>query len=235
MTLTLGELEQELRFTFEDLRLSGSEKSVLKSTMQALNEEQKRFMHNKCFDLYREHLAHAIQRAALEELPVAAKWLERTLKAIGSTDSYPSPNSYFSPGEACRKAIIDTCHETKKQMAICVFTISDNHLTNAIVRAHNRGVNVRIITDDDKSFDKGSDIHYLAEQGVPVKLDNSPHHMHHKFAIFDQHKLLNGSFNWTRSASEKNQENLMLSYHPKAVQDYQQKFEQLWNTYKEIR
>ena len=70
---------------------------------------------------------------------------------------------------------------------------------------------MRIISDDDKQFDEGSDIHALREAGVPLRIDDSPFHMHHKFALVDGAWLLNGSFNWTRSASVNNEENLLVT------------------------
>ena len=41
----------------------------------------------------------------------------------------------------------------------------------------------------------------LAELGVAVRIDRSEHHMHHKFALFDDAILATGSYNWTRSAA----------------------------------
>ena len=70
---------------------------------------------------------------------------------------------------------------------------------------------MRIISDDDKQFDEGSDIHALREAGVPLRIDDSPFHMHHKFALVDGAWLLNGSFSWTRSASVNNEENLLVT------------------------
>ncbi|WP_132624557.1 phospholipase D-like domain-containing protein [Pseudomonas aeruginosa] len=94
-----------------------------------------------------------------------------------------------------------------------------------------RGVPVRIISDDDKQFDEGSDIHALREAGVPLRIDDSPFHMHHKFALVDGAWLLNGSFNWTRSASVNNEENLLVTDDAVLIGAYRREFEELWGRY----
>ena len=72
---------------------------------------------------------------------------------------------------------------------VCVFTITDNRIVDAMERAHRRNVQVRVISDDDKAMDAGSDIDRLERMGIPVRVDRSEHHMHLKFAIFDKSKL----------------------------------------------
>jgi phosphatidylserine/phosphatidylglycerophosphate/cardiolipin synthase-like enzyme len=52
--------------------------------------------------------------------------------------------------------------------------------------------------------------------------------MHHKFAIFDGGLLVNGSFNWTRSAAEWNSENLLLTTDPALVAAFRREFDRLW-------
>ncbi len=115
-------------------------------------------------------------------------------------------------------------------MDICVFTISDDQITAAILGAYKRGVKVRIISDNDKSGDRGSDIDYLKNNNLMIKLDNTAHHMHHKFAIVDNTALINGSFNWTRSASQYNEENIVISYEAKLLAEFSHLFNQLWDT-----
>ena len=39
---------------------------------------------------------------------------------------------------------------------------------------------VRIVTDDECASAQGSDIAYLQDAGIEVRMDNSPAHMHHK-------------------------------------------------------
>ena len=48
-------------------------------------------------------------------------------------------------------------------------------------------VQVRVISDDDKAMDAGSDIDRL--ERIPRASIAPEHHMHHKFAIFDKSKL----------------------------------------------
>ena len=90
---------------------------------------------------------------------------------------------------------------------------------------------MRVISDDDKAHDRGSDVHRLADSGVPVRTDHSPNHMHHKFAIFDRMLLVNGSYNWTRSAAERNEENLVVTDDQRIVGCFQAEFEKLWDQF----
>ena len=109
-----------------------------------------------------------------------------------------------------------------------MFTITDDRIADAILEAHHRGVKVRIISDDDKSFDRGSDIQRLRDANVSLRVDHSPHHMHHKFAVFDGRLAVTGSYNWTRGAAERNHENLVILDDPRIVPRFVDEFERLW-------
>lgn len=135
---------------------------------------------------------------------------------------------HFSPGEACRDAIIRYLSLARFRADICVFTISDDRISRAIDATHRRGVHVRIITDNEKIADKGSDIGLLAEMRIPVRIDMTENHMHHKFMVVDNALVLTGSYNWTRSAAEKNQENVLITDDKTVVKAFANEFERLW-------
>src|SRR5262249_17420527 len=105
----------------------------------------------------------------------------------------------------------------------------------AILAAHRRGVKLRIITDDEKMQDLGSDIETFQKAGILVCTDRSEYHMHHKFALFDGSLVLTGSFNWTRGAADFNQENLIVSSDPRLVKAFAQTFEGLWKEFSGTR
>jgi len=117
-----------------------------------------------------------------------------------------------------------------RTLDICVYTITDNKIANAILSESRRGVKVRIITDNDKANDLGSDIYRLARAGIPVKFDKTDAHMHHKFALIDSKLLMNGSYNWTVAAKSRNLENVVISNNPKMVRSFQMHFNHLWNS-----
>ncbi|PSR55112.1 endonuclease [Adhaeribacter arboris] len=135
---------------------------------------------------------------------------------------------YFSPGTDCLNAILEQIETARTSLKICVFTISDDRITQAILQAHRSHVAVKIITDNEKLFDMGSDIKQLAQAGIPIRVDNTANHMHHKFAIVDNGLVLTGSYNWTRSAAKYNHENLVITSAKSIVTDFGYEFDRLW-------
>ena len=75
------------------------------------------------------------------------------------------------------------------------------------------------------------DIDRLRARGVQVRVDDAPSHMHHKFALFDGRVLANGSFNWTRSATRDNDENLVVSDDANLVRVFGLQFGKLWQQF----
>ncbi|PVZ63474.1 phospholipase D-like domain-containing protein [Pelagibaculum spongiae] len=223
------QLEQHLVQTLEDFRLDAQEKSELRALAGQLPIADIRYLRNKAFELVRQPVEKGGEDAAIH-----LRWLEQVVKTIDKAASKTeiSPTVDFSPGQNCLKRLIETLSNARASLDICVFTISDDRITDAILKAHQRGVQVRVITDNDKANDRGSDVFFLKEQGVPVRLDETPWHMHHKFALVDDALLVNGSFNWTRTASEKNQENLVITGHTKLVSEFKKQFDYLWKSYK---
>ena len=53
--------------------------------------------------------------------------------------------------------------------------------------------------------------------------------MHHKFAIIDNRLLLTGSYNWTFSANNRNDENLLIIDDPELIEVFENQFENLWS------
>ena len=209
-----------------DLRLSDDERRALSAALREASppEEGLRRLRNRAFELVRDRLGDP---AALGLL----KWLEGVVRALdGARVSVGVQHEQvaFSPGSECLGLILQQVQHARDTLDVCVFTLSDDRIAEALLAAHRRGVRLRLLTDNDKEFDAGSDVDRLRRAGVPVAVDRSPAHMHHKFAVVDGRWLLNGSYNWTRGACEHNEENLVLSNRPALVQRFAERFERMW-------
>lgn len=227
--MDFARLDQQLRDSLVDLKLSNEERDELRQLGTDLGPDQVRYLRNRAFDLVRD-LALTDPANVLPAL----KWLEQVVRTLDLATTPPRPavaSAHFSPGEDCLRKIRELCRQACESVDICVYTISDDRLSDEIAACHRRGVAVRVISDDEKQHDEGSDVLRLIAQGVPLRIDHSPFHMHHKFALFDRRILLNGSFNWTRSASTNNEENLLVIDHPQLVAAYARVFESLWTRY----
>lgn len=134
----------------------------------------------------------------------------------------------FSPEDDCTEMLVDFIKSSEKKIEICVFTITDDRIANAILLTHSRGKQVRIITDQEKAYDSGSDIRKFAHAGIPIRVDITSQHMHNKFAITDDSLVLTGSFNWTRTAAEHNRENILITPDEYVVRSFVKQFNYLW-------
>ena len=216
--------------TFEDFQMTRSERSALNQIFShiTLTDHNLSLIRNEAFQIFRENKpADASDTDALS-------WLEDLMKILANTNTREatlSSEALFSPHDDCSHRICRMISSARKNIDICVFTITDDRVTEAILDAHARQVRVRIITDNDKSFDRGSDIERLGESGIPVRIDQSEFHMHHKFALFDYEFVLTGSYNWTRSASFNNSENLVITNDPGLLVRFESEFEKLWNDF----
>ncbi len=210
--------------TLDDGRMSRSERKALSAWMQDVQADEQTILQlrHRAFDIARQHAPGAHAASVIE-------WLEEAVKALSPpTPPRISSRACFSPGEQCYRAIAGEFATARSSADVCVFTITDDRLTRSILEAQRRGVRLRIITDNDKSADLGSDIDQLRSAGVVVREDRSPFHMHHKFAIFDNRTLLTGSYNWTRSAADSNEENLIVTDDPQLVPQFRREFDALW-------
>ena len=221
-------LDRSLRESAQDFTLDAGEKLQLRELGQQLDAARVRFLRNRAFDIARETML-ATPAETLDVL----RWLEQVVKTLDAADQAAPvvSSAYFSPGDTCLRRLRDLMRGCKATLDICVFTIADDRLTEAILDCHARGVQVRVVSDNDKQHDSGSDIARLRDRGVPVRLDDAPYHMHHTFALVDGCVLANGSFNWTRSATEKNDENLVVTDDANLVRVFGLQFEKLWQQF----
>jgi phosphatidylserine/phosphatidylglycerophosphate/cardiolipin synthase-like enzyme len=224
--MNAAELDVLLRQFLVDHKLSDTERKVLAKWIQTnvTTDQQRSMARSRIFEAARNAVSDPTSVLVIDFLHDVLKVLT---PGAGTAGTGPD-EAFFSPGEACFQRIAARLANTRHTADICVFTVTDDRITQAILDAYQRGVKVRIITDNEKAYDPGSDVPKFRQAGIPLKVDETPYHMHHKFALFDGTRLINGSYNWTRSAAEVNEENIIDTGDPRLVAAFQNEFNQLW-------
>jgi phosphatidylserine/phosphatidylglycerophosphate/cardiolipin synthase-like enzyme len=228
--MTSQQMREILEQSLADRRMSRGEKSVLS---QHLNEAEADAEQVAQF----RRLAFSLAKEAVDATngTMIVEWLEEIVKVLHpSAQGHKADlvEAWFSPQGDCPQRIRTLLSQAKRTVDICVFTITDDRLTSAVLEAHSRGVRVRIITDNEKATDIGSDVDRFLKAGIEVRVDHTAYHMHHKFALFDGELLLNGSYNWTRGAAANNEENFVITNNSRLVAIFSKAFEELWHQFK---
>lgn len=179
--------------------------------------------------------AAARHRGRADDAEGHAADLEQQLHKLRAPGGEPAGDGlsevWWSPGDACVDAILRELERAEETVDVCVFTITDDRLAQALVSAHRRRVRVRILTDNDKSYDEGSDIARLSDAGIEVRVDRTEYHMHHKFAVFDGRRALTGSYNWTRGAARNNEEHIVVTRDAHLTAELARGFGKLWRKF----
>ena len=156
----------------------------------------------------------------------------------GPVPTDPSPSLYFngaylpryafSPRGGTEAAIIKAIDAFRSEIKIAMFTLTSEPIMSALVRASSRGVSVKLMHNAGSSFPFFGDAlkNRFDLRFSPGRTERGQ--MHNKFAVLDGALLINGAFNWSATAEEKNAENTIFTAEPYYVQVYAAEFDRLF-------
>jgi len=126
---------------------------------------------------------------------------------VGSEDGI---SVYFSPGGGCTEAIVRAIADAKQSIFVQAAQFTSPSIARALVSAHQRGVDVRVILDRRKDDYDHAQTDRLVDSGLPTFADGKHHTAHNKVILIDHHLVITGSFNFTTESESENAENLVL-------------------------
>jgi len=135
---------------------------------------------------------------------------------------------YFSLYDNPQKEIIKNINQAEAIINIAMYIFTDKEIALPLIKARERGVKVRLYLDKEQVDYKYSQSRFLVQKGIKTRISTNNYIMHNKFAIIDNCLLLTGSYNWTFSANNRNDENLMVINDPEIIEIFQNQFVNLW-------
>jgi phosphatidylserine/phosphatidylglycerophosphate/cardiolipin synthase-like enzyme len=138
--------------------------------------------------------------------------------------------SYFSPDDGVLDKIIEQMRDAERNVEILAYALTTDLVGETLFDLHQRGVTVRGVVETSQSQATGSETPRLRQAGVDIRLDGNPENMHHKVIILDGITVILGSYNFTRSAEEKNDENVLIIHDPALATQFLIEFERIYTT-----
>jgi phosphatidylserine/phosphatidylglycerophosphate/cardiolipin synthase-like enzyme len=117
---------------------------------------------------------------------------------------------YFSPKDKTSNRIIELINSARSYIYIPTFLITHTEISNALINAKNRGVDVRIIIDANSITSNNTKHAQLRKNGIMLKTENYAGKMHSKAMIIDDLYFITGSMNFSNSGENKNDENTVI-------------------------
>ena len=144
--------------------------------------------------------------------------------------------AYFSPDDKLASLLKGLIDAETKSILVSIYTITDKNVVNAFIDASKRGVLVECVVDPSYGSDRYSQVYQLANAQVGVWSYRSAADerqsslMHNKFCVFEDSignrpLVWTGSYNFTKRANERNQENIVILDDKEIVDRYRKHFE----------
>jgi phosphatidylserine/phosphatidylglycerophosphate/cardiolipin synthase-like enzyme len=148
------------------------------------------------------------------------------LFALGS--GCTSSQVWFSSDDNLTQILTTELATATDTLDVAIYTFTEVQIRDALIDVMSRGVQVRVVMDPWEANDQIATT--LIDAGVPLRMTNGYQGgiMHHKFAVMDEASVFTGSFNYTRSAAEINDENLILIQDKAVAGQFASAFSDLW-------
>ena len=108
----------------------------------------------------------------------------------------------FAPEDDCAAFAERTIDGAERNILVSAYRLTvGSGIVGALIRAKERGVDVRVIADRGAPCGRASGIEPLAAAGVPLGIDDTARIAHANTMVIDGVVTLQGSYNWTHAAA----------------------------------
>jgi phosphatidylserine/phosphatidylglycerophosphate/cardiolipin synthase-like enzyme len=137
---------------------------------------------------------------------------------------------FFSPQGGTAPHLVALIRGARTSIHFLAFSFTSDALGEAILDRYRLGVRVFGVMDDSQvKSNPGTEFDRFRQAGADVRLDGNVHGlMHHKVIIIDERIVVTGSYNFTNSAEELNDENLIVIDDPGLAALFLEEFRRIY-------
>jgi phosphatidylserine/phosphatidylglycerophosphate/cardiolipin synthase-like enzyme len=128
--------------------------------------------------------------------------------------------AYFCPEDDCQAHVLDVLESAENSIHFMTFSFTDDDIGDLLAKKSQKGVDVKGVFDPRK--DKYSEYDKLKEISKINKV-------HHKVFIVDGETVITGSYNPSKNANERNDENVIVIRDSELAQLFENEFARLFD------
>lgn len=152
-------------------------------------------------------------------------WYELTF----TRPRFPAGNTTGDGLDERLVALVNRAHRT---LDVAIYELNLRNVAEAMARAADRGVRVRMVTDSDTLADQEpatqAALAVVRSAGIPIVPDGRRGLMHHKFMVVDGEWVQTGSANYTDREAYRNNNNAIIVHSRALAQNYAAEFEKMF-------
>jgi phosphatidylserine/phosphatidylglycerophosphate/cardiolipin synthase-like enzyme len=160
----------------------------------------------------------------------AAMWLAVALFGSLCLSAAADIEVYYAPEDLPGERLASLYGKARRYIYVAIYGITYPPIVKALVAAHKRGVDVRVISDREKLNDpkQQAALETLRLAGIPIKVNRHENLMHLKQVVMDDEINTSGSMNQTGSGNRYNDERLDVFTDPVTSAKARDKFLSMW-------
>ncbi|MDY6835888.1 MAG: phospholipase D-like domain-containing protein [Chloroflexota bacterium] len=139
---------------------------------------------------------------------------------------------YFAPEDSVEDEILKELEGASYEILFATFTFTSDPIEELLISKWEEGVQIKGILE---SFQSANNEAYeeLIQRDIPVIKDGNDYTMHHKFFVIDRETVVTGSYNPTKSANTRNDENILVLHDSEIAEAYHAEFSAMWEEWYE--
>ena len=162
-----------------------------------------------------------------------------TESVVGTTLDYqvyfndlaPTADLITTTQTSMETALLTLINNASTSLDLAIYGLNRQSVIDALIAAHNRGVTVRVVGDDEAATVSYQPYYQmLTAAGIPIVTDTSLSTIqHNKFLVVDGQTVWTGSTNWTDTGFTLNANNSIVITDTILAAVYTTEFTEMWN------
>ncbi|MGB1249172.1 MAG: phospholipase D-like domain-containing protein [Candidatus Promineifilaceae bacterium] len=164
-----------------------------------------------------------------EEKQFGARSPENTLESLEINGI--KVENYFSPETKVAPVVASAIANAESEILFLAFSFTHEDVGEAVLERAGAGVDVRGVFEtvgSETSFSYYPDYRRANLDNLQVRQDGNKRIMHHKVFVIDRETVIFGSFNFTKSGNDRNDENTLIVHDPEFASYFVDEFEFIW-------